>query len=278
MTGAGKIARALGGARRSGGWWRCRCPVHDSRGATLALRDGDRGLIVKCHAGCDSRDVLRELRGRGLIESDGRVRSPESAARPIARLDDDGRRIAAARRLWEAAQDARSSPVIAYLAGRGLTIDTLPSLRWAPSCPHPSGVRLPAMVARIESIDGELIGIHRTFLRSDGASKADIEPQKAMLGRSAGGAVRLAPAAEMLTVGEGIETCLAAMQATGMPAWAALSTSGLVRLVLPAEVRTVVIIADHDLNGAGERAARAAAARWESKAGGYRYGCRRMLA
>jgi len=28
-------------------------------------------------------------------------------------------------------------------------------------------------------------------------------------------------------VGEGIETCLAAMQATGNPAWAALSTSGL---------------------------------------------------
>ena len=45
---------------------------------------------------------------------------------------------------------------------------------------------------------------------------------------AAGGAVRLAPAAEKLMVGEGIETVLAAMQATGMPGWAALSTSGLV--------------------------------------------------
>ena len=31
---AGEIAAA-------GAWWRCRCPVHGSRGATLALRDGD---------------------------------------------------------------------------------------------------------------------------------------------------------------------------------------------------------------------------------------------
>ena len=42
------------------------------------------------------------------------------------------------------------------------------------------------------------------------------------------------PAGDVLMVGEGIETCLAAMQATGHPAWAALSTSGLRALDLPA--------------------------------------------
>jgi hypothetical protein len=83
-----------------------------------------------------------------------------------------------------------------------------------------------------------------------------------MLGRAAGGAVRLVPAAETLLIGEGIETCLAAIQATAEPAWAALSTSGLVALALPPIVRTVVTLADHDANRAGERAARAAAARW----------------
>jgi hypothetical protein len=58
---AAEIAAALGGARRSGGWWRCCCPVHQSRGATLALRDGVRGVIVKCFAGCDPRDELAAL-------------------------------------------------------------------------------------------------------------------------------------------------------------------------------------------------------------------------
>ena len=43
---------------------------------------------------------------------------------------------------------------------------------------------------------------------------------------------------------------------------AALSTSGLVSLILPPIVRLVLIAADHDTNGAGERAARAAAFRW----------------
>jgi putative DNA primase/helicase len=52
------------------------------------------------------------------------------------------------------------------------------------------------------------------------------------------------------------------MQATAQPAWAALSTSGLVALILPAIVRAVIILADHDANGAGERAARTAAQRW----------------
>ena len=68
--------------------------------------------------------------------------------------------------------------------------------------------------------------------------------------------------ADMLMIGEGIETCLAAMQATGQPTWAALSTSGITTLMLPPTVRTIIILADHDRSGAGERAARTAAARW----------------
>jgi phage/plasmid primase-like uncharacterized protein len=89
-----------------------------------------------------------------------------------------------------------------------------------------------------------------------------------MLGRAAGGAERLAPAAETLLIGEGIETCLAAMQATAQPAqpaqpaWAALSTAGLVALALPPVSQEIVILADHDRSGAGERAARIAATRW----------------
>ena len=75
-----------------------------------------------------------------------------------------------------------------------------------------------------------------------------------MLGPCRGGAVRLAAPGDVLMVGEGIETCLAAMQATGHPAWAALSTSGLRALDLPEDVRDVIVLADGD--DAGEAAAR----------------------
>ena len=79
-----------------------------------------------------------------------------------------------------------------------------------------------ALVTR--GIDGKPIGIHRTFLARDGCGKAPVEPAKMMLGPCRGGVVRLSQPAGPLMVGEGIETCLAAMQASGHGAWAALST------------------------------------------------------
>jgi putative DNA primase/helicase len=151
--------------------------------------------------------------------------------------------------------------VAAYLAGRGLTLDLPSSLRYAPALRRLDGSRGPAMVARIDNIDGQLIGMHRTWLYRDQIGVWR-RRDRAMRGSLAGGAVRLAPAAETLLVGEGLETTAAAMQATGMPGWAALSTSGLVALVLPPIVRSVIILTDNDVNGAGERAGRKAAQRW----------------
>jgi putative DNA primase/helicase len=72
----------------------------------------------------------------------------------------------------------------------------------------------------------------------------------------------LAPAAETLMMGEGIETCLAAMTAIATPTWAALPAAGIEALILPEIVKTVIILADHDRNGREERASRIAAARW----------------
>ena len=82
-----------------------------------------------------------------------------------------------------------------------------------------------------------------------------------MLGPCRGGAVRLGQPESVLMVGEGIETCLAAMQATGQPAWAALSTSGLRGLDLPRELRDVIVLADGD--DPGEAAAQDCARRWK---------------
>jgi len=258
---AAEIAAALGAARRAGQWWSCRCPAHDDRTPSLSLRDGDRGIIIRCWAGCDPRDVLAVLRRRRLVGGDGNARRDLPKNHRDDDRDGSARRIEAARRVWQAARKAPGSPVVRYLAGRSIIIPVPPSVRWAPALPRPDGARGPAMIARIDNVDGELIGIHRTWL-DQGLEGRWRRRDRAMLGRAAGGAVRLAPAGALLGIAEGLENALAVLQATGMPMWAALSTAGLVSLILPPIVRTVVICADHDVNDAGERAARLAADRW----------------
>jgi hypothetical protein len=259
---AADIAALLGGAQRSGAWWRCHCPAHDDRAPSLSLRDGDRTLIVKCWAGCDPRDVLAELRRRGLIGGNA-ANAPVRPPKPIDHQDREGeaRKIAAARRIWDMATGAPESPVTAYLRVRQITIAPPASLRYALALRRLQGSYAPAMVARVDDVDGQLVAVHRTWLYH-APEGTWCRRDRASLGPTGGAAVRLAPAAETLLIGEGIETCLAAMQATAQPAWAALSTSGLVALRLPAIVRAVIILADNDANGAGERAARVAARRW----------------
>src|SRR4051812_22661041 len=81
-----------------------------------------------------------------------------------------------------------------------------------------------------------------------------------MLGSCGGGVVRLGGGGRVLLIGEGIEPCLSAMQATGRRTWAALSTSGLRKLALPKDEQDIIILADAD--AAGEAAAMVAGRRW----------------
>lgn len=73
--------------------------------------------------------------------------------------------------------------------------------------------------------------------------------------------IRDAAVDKVLMVGEEVETCFAAVLATGNPTWAALSTSGLRALDLPAGVCEVIVLADGDETG--EAAARDCARRWQ---------------
>lgn len=259
------LAKALGG-RKAGAAWMARCPAHDDRSPSLSIADaGDGKVLVRCHAGCDQRDVIAALRARGVWEDKRRpIRFPRKRHHVLPAEDDSDavRRTEAALAIWHGAQSAAGTPVEIYLRSRGLVLPIPPSLRFHSGLKHPSGAVWPAMVALVtHGADGKPIGIHRTFLARDGHGKAPVEPAKMMLGPCRGGAVRLAPADDELMVGEGIETCLAAMQASGRAAWAALSTSGLRALDLPREVRDVIVLADGD--EPGEAAAQDCAWRWK---------------
>jgi putative DNA primase/helicase len=261
------VARALGG-RKAGRGWIARCPAHDDRAPSLSISDGDGNrVLVRCHSGCGQTAVIAALRGRGLWTAHGRVhhsRTPSPAAPSAAHCNGDPHRATAALAIWRATIPAPGTPVETYLSSRGLNLPPPPSLRFRRWLKHPAdgGTHWPAMVAQVtRGTDGEPMAIHRTFLARDGGGKAPVDPQKMILGPCRSGAVRLAEPNGVLLIGEGIETCLAAMQASGHPAWAALSTSGLRSLDLPKDVHDVIVLADGD--EAGELAARDCALRWK---------------
>ena len=262
---AESIAKALGG-RKAGGSWMVRCPAHDDRTPSLSICDASNGkVLVRCHAGCGQEQVITALRSHGLWAQDGDRPLKRRAARTVAvdRSDHgDTERIKAALAIWQAATPAAGNLAEAYLTSRGLRLSPPPTLRFHVGLKHPSGGTWPAMVGLVtRGTDDRPMAVHRTFLAPDGIGKAPVDKPKMMLGPCRGGAVKLGAPCDLVMVGEGIETSLAAMFATGHPAWAALSTAGLRSLDLPDAVRDVIVLADGD--DPGEAAARECAWRWK---------------
>lgn len=240
-----------------GKWYRsygaAPCPVCQNEGRkgqnALTLADGDGGrLLLNCKkSGCAYRDILAAA---GITP--GSYMPPDAATiaqRKAEQHKEAMKRAAQAQRLWQEAQPISGSLAETYLRGRGITCPLPETLRFAPACWHPAAKRLPAMLSFVEVGDG--FAVHRTYLRSDGR-KAAVEPAKAMLGAVQGGAVRLTDAPGPLVVAEGIETALSL--ASGLlraPAtiWAALSTSGIRGLRLPADPHWLTIAPDGDAPG-----------------------------
>lgn len=267
ITNAEMIARSLGG-HRAGVSWMAPCPAHEDRTPSLALRDSNATVLVRCHAGCEQDVVLSALRARGLWPGHAQGAFPQASSMPcetVGRTGDNfARRTDHALQIWERASVAKGTIVAAYLAHRGINLRIPDTIRFHPALKHQSGAVGPAMVAFVtDGRDDRPVGIHRTFLQPDGKGKSSLEPAKMMLGPCRGGAVRLSPFGRRLLIGEGIETCLSAMKVVGGAAWAALSTSGLCTLELPDVVEDIVVLADGDV--AGEHAAREAAKRWTNQ-------------
>ena len=260
------IAAALKGHKAGRGWVAC-CPAHNDHTPSLAIDSAADGtILVHCFAGCPQSAVIAALRAQGLWYGPRRHQRPLVGAdlrRPSSDEADQeaARRTLEALSIWEAAQPAMGTEAEAYLSTRGITLPPPATIGFHSGLRHAGGHVWPAMVALVtDGISDRPCAIHRTFLAPGGASKAPVESPKRMLGPCRGAAVRLAPAGDEVMVGEGIETCLSAMQATGRPAWAALSAPGLGALALPSTIQIVTILADGD--EAGEAAARAAADRW----------------
>lgn len=257
----GSIAEIAGllGLRKAAGGWSGRCPACGYKtGLRLSERDGK--TLWWC-ASCQNQPAVTEA---VLDIIGGRAPAAPTVAPAVpARGAPDAQPALA---LWARVAPWRDSPVARYLAGRlpGVTLPELPDIGFLAQAKHPSGSRLPAMVALLRDVNGQPTSVHRTFLAPGGAGKAAVEPVRMTLGQVRGSALRLYPVAERMVVGEGLETTLAAAHLLRLPAWSAISAGNMAEtLALPPEVREVVVATDMD--APGRAAAAKAAARWKAE-------------
>ena len=62
MTPIETVLAKLPDVKQNGQGWSARCPAHDDHNPSLSIGEGDDGrALVKCHAGCTTDAVLREL-------------------------------------------------------------------------------------------------------------------------------------------------------------------------------------------------------------------------
>ena len=79
--------------------------------------------------------------------------------------------------------------------------------------------------------------------------------------------------ASSLALLKAIETGLSFVELFDLPCWSAVYAGGLRSLVLPPDVRRIIIAADNDVSGAGQRNALAAHDRWTAEGREVRIKC-----
>ena len=143
-----------------------------------------------------------------------------------------------------------------YLASRGL--NKIPEAVMFHQSLYESESRrnCAGMVVKVQSASGEVISLHRTFLK-DGKKASIDSPRKVLPPTTTlnGGAIRLYPAKSILGLAEGVETSIAAHEIFGIPVWSVMNTNGLKTFVPPEGIENILILGDNDKNFAGQEAA-----------------------
>ncbi|KQU57514.1 virulence-associated protein E [Sphingomonas sp. Leaf339] len=248
--------------RRAGREWKACCPFHADRSPSFTIYADDRRFMCfGCGAEGDVLDYVMRLHSVRLIdalEMLGSRQLPEILQGRV-QLERQYDRSGEAAAIWSAAGPASGSMAAEYLRSRGITVDLPDSLRCA-YLPLGRHLPMPALVAAVSTLYGEVAGIQRTFLSEKPIGKAPLPGGKVKfsLGRVLGGAIRLGLASRSTLVTEGLEDGLSLLQTLGRPVWVAAGAGMLPAMRLPDLVEAVIIGADND--DAGEAAAQKAAA------------------
>ena len=252
------------------------CPVHGGLDGFRLFRNWEEdggGICNTCGTFPDGFELIRWLRGWSFKEVLSEVAKllhggslPVITRRPAARRHGPALPERLKKIFLEAYPLAAAEAEVArrYLARRRIQVYDVPSLRLHPDLPYyqdgQETGRYPALVGVFKDPTGRGVTLHRIYLTPEGKKAPVPSPKKTMPvpdGLSlSGAAIRLGPAAPVLGLAEGIETALAVMTATGgRPCWATTSACLLEKVILPEQVRRVIIWADNDQSRTGLKAA-----------------------
>jgi Toprim domain/CHC2 zinc finger len=233
------------------------CPFHEDPTPSLQIYP-DHWHCFGCTEHGNRIDWLVRVEGMNRAEAIAAIQDwePRAHCAVTAPAESKADKIATAMTLWNAANSLLGSMGERYLSEtRCIDVGKLPadiheSLRFHPRCPFGVDVAPCILALMRDPLNDVPVGIHRIGLKTtDG--KIDKLDRKA-LGMM--GVVKLWPANGVLTVGEGLETVLAAAtrlphEAPLIPAWSAVSSGGLAKLPVIPGVRSLTLLIDNDLEG-----------------------------
>lgn len=251
-----QIVSSIGGELHDGGTRAlCPGPGHSQNDRSMSLmigRDG-RVLINSFSSRTNWRDCQRWLEDLKLIEPFDPKRPP-SKVLPEQRIQNvterERQKLDRAKRLWAQSKPLAGTLGARYAALRGLRLYELPSteIRFHPSVRRSRG-GYPAILQRITSSTGRMMGVQCTYLDPVTANRLPERDGRRIIGRFKSGAVRLAPAGQVLGVGEGMESTASAARRFAVPGWALLGSENLKAFTPPAGVELLLIFADHGEGG-----------------------------
>lgn len=260
----------LSNGRREGNYWLVG-DIRNTPGRSLYVRlrasadGGAAGKWTDAQSGDhgDLLDIVRAATTGGtlaeaMIEA-RRFLSQPSEDLPVDRTRPKTGSPAAARRLIAITTSIRGTPVETYLTERCIEVSKeIESLRYLPRCWYrrsrddrlDAPKAMPAMIATVTDLNGQMTGAHRTWLLPDGSGKAAVASPRRAMGHLLGNGVRFGSASDAMGAGEGIETVLSLTTAIpSLPAIAGLSAAHLAAIDFPPILRRLYVAREQDLAG-----------------------------
>jgi hypothetical protein len=251
MSLAREIASFYGHGKevKNGAGWLTFCCCHENVNTpALAVKDkGDGDVIVQCHGcGASFKEIKDKMRADGALpewkpdSSKSKKNSPPTTyKKPVPEEEKESF-------VWKMASKEGLENAHQYFSNRGIAFDPWPvCLKWNSYKDKKSGDMVNMIVAAASKpSDKSVFAVQRLFIDTEDHTKTGAK----MLGNCDGRGVWFDRKGDMteIVAGEGIETVLSAMQATGKNGVATLSTAGMKNLIIPEETEVLYILVDSD--------------------------------